>query len=198
MSLIEQGFTKLLAIWAGVLNKHAIAADYWLRYAALNPKDPKCLASAAHHFAALDRGPEAEELLRAAIQRDAQFVPALFNLAFLLQKRQQHDTALDYFNRCLAANDNTDRAHYGKALSLMALERYAEAKQSLQRAIDLQPMSPYGYYQLATLYHRTGEEKSCIKTVKHLSTFEPALAVQLQKEIGVNAGVVDPMDYYRK
>lgn len=198
MSAIERGFTKLLAVWAGVLNKHAIAADYWLRYATLNPKDPKCLASAAHHFAAINKTSEAEDLLQSAIQRDRNFVPALFNLAFLLQKREQHETALQYFNRCLQADDKTDRAHYGKALSLMALERYQEAKQSLQRAIDLQPMSPYGYYQLATLYHRIGEEKSCIKTVKHLSTFEPALAVQLQNEIGVNAGVIDPMDYYRK
>jgi len=90
-----------------------------------------------------------------------------------------------------------DRAHYGRALSLIALDRPEEAKAALQRTIDLQPMSPYGYYQLATLHHRFGDEKACIKLVRKLSQFEPQLAAQLQKETGVQAGVEDPFAKYK-
>jgi len=58
-------------------------------------------------------------------------------------------------------------------------------------------MSPYGYYQLASLHHRLGDDRSCIKLVRKLHQFEPQLAVQLQKETGVEAGVVDPFSKYR-
>ncbi|NBO83327.1 MAG: hypothetical protein EBU75_11035, partial [Betaproteobacteria bacterium] len=60
------------------------------------------------------------------------------------------------------------------------------------------PMSPYGYYQLASLHHKLGDEKACIKLVRKLHKFEPQLAAQLQKETGVQAGVEDPFAHYRK
>jgi hypothetical protein len=59
-------------------------------------------------------------------------------------------------------------------------------------------MSPYGYYQLASLHHKLGDEKACIKLVKKLHQFEPQLAVQLQNETGVSAGVEDPFAKYRQ
>jgi tetratricopeptide (TPR) repeat protein len=125
------------------------------------------------------------------------FAPAWFNLGFLIQKRNNHEEALECFDKAIRFYEKMDRAHYGRALSLIALDRPEEAKAALQRTIDLQPMSPYGYYQLATLHHRFGDEKACIKLVRKLSQFEPQLAAQLQKDTGVQAGVEDPFAKYK-
>ncbi len=59
-------------------------------------------------------------------------------------------------------------------------------------------MGPYGYYQLAGLHHRLGDEKACIKLIRKLHKFEPQLAAQVQRETGVQAGVEDPFASYRK
>ena len=197
MKFFSVAYNALIASWAGLLNRHEIAAEYWLRVAELQPRDAKAFASAAHHKAAGTSTLEAIALLRKAVDVDPKFVAAWFNLGFLLQKQDEHLQALDAFDKAILQDEKLDRGHYGRALSLIALNRHEEAKAALNRTIDLQPMSPYGYYQLAALHHRLGDEKACVKLVRQLSSFEPALAVQLQKETGVKAGVVDPMDYYR-
>jgi tetratricopeptide (TPR) repeat protein len=149
-------------------------------------------------MALLHRNLEAEALLRKSVESDPGYAPAWFNLGFLIQKREDHEEALRCFDMALRFEEKMDRAHYGRALSLIALNRPEEAKASLQRTIDLQPMSPYGYYQLASLHHKLGDEKACIKLVKKLHQFEPQLAVQLQNETGVSAGVEDPFAKYRQ
>jgi len=197
MNAINAWFYKQLAIWASVFKKNDIAAEYWLRVADLRPRDPQPLTVAAHCKSEQGRMAQAEALLRQAIEVDPEYSPAWFNLGFLVQKRDDHTEALRCFDQAARFNEKLDRAHYGRALSLIALNRTEEAKAALQQTIDLQPMSPYGYYQLATLHHKLGDEKSCIKLVRKLSKFEPQLAAQLQQETGVAAGVVDPFSKYR-
>jgi tetratricopeptide (TPR) repeat protein len=197
MNYFAVWFYKKLAFWASVFNRHDIATEYWLRIADLRPKDPHPFTVAAHCKAEENRNLEAELLLRKSLQVAPDYAPAWFNLGFLIQKRSDHTEALICFDKAIRFNEKMDRAHYGRALSLIALDRPEEAKAALQRTIDLQPMSPYGYYQLATLHHRFGDEKACIKLVRKLSKFEPQLAAQLQKETGVQAGVEDPFAKYR-
>ena len=197
MNRVNAWFYKQVAIWASVFKKNDIATEYWIRVAALRPRDPQPFTVAAHCKSEQGRSAQAEALLRKALEVDPEYSPAWFNLGFLLQKREDHAEAIKCFDQAARFNEKLDRAHYGRALSLIALVGSEEAKAALQRTIDLQPMSPYGYYQLATLHHRLGDEKSCIKLVRKLSKFEPQLAAQLQKETGVAAGVVDPFSKYR-
>lgn len=197
MNYLAVWFYKKLAFWASVFNRHDIAAEYWMRIADRRPKDPQPFTAAAHSKAEAGRNSEAEALLRRSVALAPDFAPAWFNLGFLLQKRSSHEEALACFDKAIRFYEKMDRAHYGRALSLIALDRPEEAKAALQRTIDLQPMSPYGYYQLATLHHRFGDEKACIKLVRKLSQFEPQLAAQLQKETGVQAGVEDPFAKYK-
>lgn len=198
MRVINTWYFGQIAHWAMVLKKYAVAADYWLRVAELKPKDPLPFTVAAHCKSELKRNLEAETLLRKAVEVDPGYAPAWFNLGFLIQKRNDHEEALRCFDKAIRFQEKMDRAHYGRALSLIALDRPEEAKAALERTIDLQPMSPYGYYQLASLHHRLGDEKACIKLVRKLHKFEPQLAVQLQRETGVQAGVEDPFAVYRK
>ena len=197
MKAISVWVYKNLAFWATVFKKHEMAAEYWLRIAELRPKDPLPLTAAAHSMTEAQRPSEAEALLRRCTSVHPHYAAAWFNLGFMVQKREDHEDALHCFDQAIRHNEKLDRAHYGRALSLIALDRPEEAKAALKRTIDLQPMSPYGYYQLATLHHRLGDDSSCIKLVKKLSAFEPQLAAQLQKETGVKAGVEDPFAKYR-
>jgi tetratricopeptide (TPR) repeat protein len=198
MKFLNRWFFQLIAYWAIILKKHDIAADYMVRAAALKPTDPRPLTTAASCMNACGRNAEAEALLRRAVDVAPGYAAAWFNLGFLLQKRQQHEEALACFDQAIQHDDKMDRAHYGRALSLVALGRHEEAKAALERTIDLQPMSPYGYYQLASLHHKLGDDKACIKLVRKLHKFEPQLAVQLQRETGVQAGVQDPFSSYRR
>lgn len=198
MTALTCWYYSMIAYWASILKQEEIAADYWLRYAALRPRQAYPLVCAAHCKTVSQRMAEAEALLRKAVDVEPRFASAWFNLGFILQRRGEHGEALNAFDQAIRFNEKLDRAHYGQALSLIALDRPEEAKAALQRTIDLQPMGPYGYYQLAKLHHRLGDEKACIRLVKKLHQFEPQLAVQLQTETGVKAGVEDPFAQYHK
>ncbi|MEN9772414.1 MAG: hypothetical protein RJA58_1057 [Pseudomonadota bacterium] len=192
-------YSTQVANWAMLFKKFEIAADYWIRVAEARPRKAALpLTTAATCMAELKRGLEAEALLRKAIEVEPDYSAAWFNLGFLIQKREDHEEALRCFDMAIRFHDKMDRAHYGRALSLIALNRPEEAKAALERTIDLQPMGPYGYYQLAGLHHRLGDEKACIKLIRKLHKFEPQLAAQIQRETGVQAGVEDPFAQYRK
>ena len=114
---------------------------------------------------------------------------AWYNLGYLQQESQRHDDALASFDRAIAIDPKLDLAHYGRALSLIKTERLEEAIEPLKRNTELQPLSPYGFYQLAHVYHRLGRTEAAAKVIRRLSGFEPQVARQLERETGI---VPDP------
>jgi tetratricopeptide (TPR) repeat protein len=103
-----------------------------------------------------------------------------------------HAEALVSFERALELDPKLDRAWYGKALSLIKLQRLDEATEALIHNTELQPMSPFGWYQLAHVYNRQGQVDSVKKVIRKLSGFEPKVALQLQRETGVDIGFKGP------
>jgi tetratricopeptide (TPR) repeat protein len=192
LKLVNHWFYKQLGIWSGILGRQGLAAEYWLEAQRYQPNNAAALVTAANHLSLNQQFAEAEAVLRKSLEIDSTQAAAWFNLGFLLQKRDEHEQALAAFDQAVRHHDRLDRAHYGRALSLMALERNQEAKAALQRTVDLQPMSPYGYYHLAVLQFKMGDEKAYKKITRKLGSFEPKLALQLQQETGVDAGVRDP------
>lgn len=192
MRLLKHWFYKQLGIWSGIFGRQGLAAEYWLDAQRFKPDNAAALVTAANHLSLNQQFAEAEAVLRKSLDIDSNQSAAWFNLGFLLQKRDEHEQALAAFDQAIRHHDRLDRAHYGRALSLMALERNQEAKAALQRTVDLQPMSPYGYYHLAVLQFKMGDEKAYKKITRKLGSFEPKLALQLQQETGVDAGVRDP------
>lgn len=192
MNMIGAWYNKQIGIWAGIFGKNEIAAEYWVRAQAYDSQNASMLVTAANHLALAQKNTEAEALLRKSLLINDKQASAWFNLGFLVQKRNEHEEALHAFDQAIRFHDGLDRAHYGRALSLMALGRNEEARAALQRTVDLQPMSPYGYYHLAVLQFKMGDEKAYRKTTRKLGSFEPKLAVQLQRETGIDAGVKDP------
>ncbi len=71
---------------------------------------------------------------------------------------------------------------------LIRLQRYDEAIVALKRNTELQPMSPYGWYQLARVHIDKKQPDEAVKIIRHLKGFEPKVAAQLERETGLLVG----------
>jgi Tfp pilus assembly protein PilF len=58
---------------------------------------------------------------------------------------------------------------------------------ALKRNTELQPMSPYAWYQLARVHVDRQEPGEAVKIIRHLRGFEPKVAAQLERETGLLA-----------
>ena len=58
---------------------------------------------------------------------------------------------------------------------------------ALKRNTELQPMSPYGWYQLARVHVDRQNPEEAVKIIRHLKGFEPKVAAQLERETGLLA-----------
>ena len=163
---------------------HAAAAHY-RRARDLAPQDAR--AAAAHAFALATAGERRSAIAAfdAALALRPAWADVHFDRGFLLQAAGEHAAALGAFDAALALDADHDRALYGKALSLIALGRPDEAVAPLERNTRLQPLSPYGWYQLGRLQHDRGKADKTRAIIARLATFDPAVAAQLERETGL-------------
>lgn len=176
---------RQMATWARLFRRDDVALGYWRRIHAARPEDPRVLASVAHLAAQRGATGEAIALLDQAVTRDPSDAPSWFNLGFLRQKNGDHDGALAAFGRAVSLDPKLDRAWYGQGISLMQAGRLQEAIEPLTRNTRLQPMSPFGWYQLGHVHARLGQRAEAEKMVRRLAQFEPQVARQLAREIGL-------------
>jgi len=192
VSALAAWYYKQMAVWSGVLKRDEMALEYWQRLRAERPRDATVVATIAHVRAGSGHRDEAIALMHQALEIDPRRAAHWFNLGFLQQERGDHEDAISSFERAIALDEKLDRAHYGKGLSLVKLGRTEEAIAPLKKNCELQPMSPYGWYQLAHVYHRLGDSKRVAQVIKQLAGFEPKVAKQLERETGVVVGVEVP------
>ena len=187
MGRLERWYWQQIATWSLVFGMKAPAVRCYERILAADPDDTRALASMGFQLAQQDRLREA----LARFDRVARLAPeradAHYNRAFLLQKLNDHEAALDAFARTIAIAPDHDLALYGKALSLIALKRLDEAVAPLERNTRLQPMSPYGWYQLGRVQFDRGKPEKTQTIIDHLGRFEPKVAAQLARETGLKA-----------
>ena len=153
------------------------------------PADAYALASRAHIHAQAGRRDaaiaDAQALVAAHPQRAA---GDWFNLGYLLEAADRLDEAEAAFRHAIGINDQLDRAWYGLGLVLIRQQRFDEAVAVLERNTQLQPMSPFGWYQLARAQVDRGQPEQARKIIRHLKTFEPKVAAQLERETGIGVG----------
>jgi Tfp pilus assembly protein PilF len=63
--------------------------------------------------------------------------------------------------------------------------RSDEALVALKRNTELQPMSPFAWYQLARVHFDRHEAQQTLEIIRHLQGFEPKVAEQLKRETGL-------------
>ena len=184
---IRRWFLNHMAAWCVLFRRRDRALEYYARMLALDPHDALALASIGFNYAQLGRLREALGMFDRVAAIKPHDAEAHFDRGFLLQELGDHEGALGAFRRALAINQDHDRALYGMALSLIATRRLDEAVAPLRKNTRLQPMSPFGWYQLARVFHQLGRLEEMQKVLDHLATFEPKVARQLQREIGFAA-----------
>jgi tetratricopeptide (TPR) repeat protein len=185
MQALAVWYQKQIAIVSLLFKKTEIAISAWERVLEIRPGDTEALSALAHLHAEQGRKAQAVTILEQLVKQAPDLAFNWFNLGFLQQEAHQHEAALESFDRAMALDEKLDRAFYGKALSLIKLGRVDEAVPLLKKNTELQPMSPFGWYQLAHAYHRLGEKDRVAKVIRRLSEFEPKVALQLEQETGV-------------
>lgn len=70
---------------------------------------------------------------------------------------------------------------------LIKLRRLDDAIIALRRNTELQPMSPYGWYQLARVHVDRQEPDEAVKIIRRLKGFEPKVAAQLERQTGLRS-----------
>ena len=187
MGPLERWYLRQVSTWALVLGLKAAARRAQERILAADPDDARALMSVGFMLAQEDRFREAlARFDRAASAAPGDFT-AHYNRAYLMQKLNDHEAALDAFARALAIEPDNDLALYGQALSLISLRRLDEAVAPLEKNTKLQPMSPYGWYQLGRVQFERGKPEKTQSIIDHLATFEPKIAAQLARETGLKA-----------
>ena len=179
---------KLRAIVLLVFARNQAAERVFDTMLARWPQDAYALASRAHLRA--ERGAreealaDAQALVTAHPQRKA---ADWFNLAFMLEEAGRLADAEAAFRRAVELDPKLDRAWYGLGLTLIRQQRYDDAVVALKRNTELQPMSPYGWYQLARAQMDRHDPDETRKIIRHLKTFDPKVAAQLERETGLAA-----------
>jgi tetratricopeptide (TPR) repeat protein len=187
---LHRWYLNQAAAWCVLFRRRDVALDFYRRMLELDPEDALALASLGFQHAQLGQKRDALAMFERLAALKPDDAEAHFDRGFLLQELGDHEAAMAAFRRALAANPDHDRAHYGLALSLIATGRHAEAVAPLKRNTRLQPMSPYGWYQLARVEHDLGHVKEAQKILDPLATFEPRIARQLARETGLTTEIL--------
>jgi len=156
------------------------------------PLDRYALASRAHVLVQLNRLDESissQQQLVLLAGPQLQRAAAWFNLGYVLQQAGRHEEARPAFEKATEYDPGMDRAWYGLALVLIHQQQFHEAKRALKKNTELQPMSPYGWYRLAEVNLALGEPEKLRQVIEHLRQFEPGVAVQLERDMGLAGSV---------
>jgi predicted Zn-dependent protease len=177
---------KLGALMLLLLDCRAAAEAVLDEMLARWPDDPYALASRAQLKAQAGRRDDAI----ADAQRLVQVHPRRsgadwLRLASLLESADRLPEAELAFRQAVALDDTLQDAWYGLGLTLVRQQRFGEAMPALLRNTELQPRSPYGWYQLARVHLARRDPEAARRAIHRLQGVEPEAAAQLQRETGL-------------
>ena len=134
---------------------------------------------------------DAKPALLHALQLEPDNVEAVAALAEAEDGLGELADAEAHAQRALAAAGGHATANLVMGLVRMKQERYAEAREALERAVAGDPNSPKAHYQLSLAYARLGDEASARKHVelyqRRLAEIEERVA-QLRTATGLSGG----------
>ncbi len=171
-----------------VIGRNAQALAVFDRWCAVGPRPQYPRASRAHLHAQAGRHQAALDDYDALLRLKADDARTWFNRASCSSRWVAGTKRWPPFSGPPTLSPELDRAWYGQGLVLIRMQRFDEAIVALKRNTELQPMSPYGWYQLARIHVDRKEPDEAVKIIRHLKGFEPKVAAQLERETGLLAG----------
>ncbi len=182
---VRRGYWNQIAAWSLLFRQREPALRCYRKMLEHDPLDARALASIGYQQAQAGENRAALATLDRVVALAPDNAEYHFDRGYLLQQLNDHDGAMSAFRRALECNADHDRALYGLALSLIACRRIEEAVAPLKRNTKLQPMSPYGWYQLARVEFDLGHRDEAQRIIDHVAKFEPKVARQLARETGL-------------
>ncbi len=176
---------KLLSSIAELAKDYEKCARYWIKITILFPDRYDFFTTTATFLALTNKNCEAEIFLKSALKLNPSYSPALFNLGFLKQKKNEHSSAVIYFSQSIDNDPKLDRAYFGRGISYMKINKYDMAIKDFNKTIELQPYGPHAYYYLCIIMNKIKRNSEAKKIIDKLLNFEPQIANQLKKELNL-------------
>jgi tetratricopeptide (TPR) repeat protein len=166
-----------------VLGGKSIARDVYEKMVKLDPNDAIALASVGNLRMEAGDSIGAVSAFVDLVERHPGNADGWFNLGYIYEQRDDVGPAERCLREAVRLDKNLDRAWYGLALVLIRTGRLHEAVDALKINVKLQPMSPYGFYQLGMTQHHLGNAAEARRIVEQLRGFEPKFAATLERDI---------------
>lgn len=182
---------RLVLVWRAkallFLGMRAAAKGVFLELVKRWPDDVLALNSLAYDAIQSQHPAIALDYYARVLKLQPQVSNAHFNHAFVAEELGLSDVAEQGFRAALRIEEKMDRAWYGLGLVLVRQGRLSEALDALKRNTTLQPMSPFGWYQMARVHVDLQQPEEARAVIRHLKGFEPKVAAQLERETGLRA-----------
>ena len=158
----------------------------WCSWRSLHrqPGNAFALATLAH-LRAGQRHPCKALLWQRRVVRSQNHVAAhWYNQGFLQERLGQPQQAEQSFRQALKLSERLDLAWFGLGLALQQQGRLEEAVTAFQVNAQQQPFSPAAWSEMARVYRSLGRVERAQEVLRHLSSFEPKVALALAEEWG--------------
>lgn len=162
------------------------ATTEYLEARAFNSDRGEGLVDLAHVAALVGDFRHAEDNLREALEIDPTFTAAYVNLADLFRSQQRDEDAAGVLRAGLEAAADRAAIEFSLGLTLVRLQRHAEALAHLKSAHRMRPETIRFGYVYAVAQFDTGRQASALRTLEHLHARYPANRDVLQLLVGYN------------
>jgi tetratricopeptide (TPR) repeat protein len=125
-------------------------------------------------YQARGRSAEVEPMLRAAIQRDPDFFPALVTLVQWLESRGRSQEAQALLAKNLKEHPDAALPQHTQGLALIRSGKTAQAMPALRNAARLEPLNAQYGYVLAVALHDSGKIDEACEQLEKLIKQQPA------------------------
>jgi serine/threonine protein kinase/tetratricopeptide (TPR) repeat protein len=166
------------------------AVEFFQSATELDPTYALAYAGMADSFALLERYgvlppadvmPRAKAAAQRALENDPELAEAHASLAIIATYYDWDWPAAEGgFRRALTLKPGYPTAHHWFAFLLAAMERHAEAWEEIQRARDLDPLSPIINTNVGTLLYFAGRFDEAVQELRRTLAVEPDFAVAHQ------------------
>ncbi len=116
---------------------------------------------------------EAAEASRHALQLSPRHPMALFNLGVTLLEMGRTDQAITWFTAALQEDPKRADTYYYLGHAYLTQQRSAEARRSLQKAVELNPDLQMAHLTLAKLARQQGDQKGVQEALKGVTGLPP-------------------------
>ncbi len=159
--LTEEGLQEAIQLLEAGLK---IAGENALLYAGLAYAWWECVDMGVRQE---DAVPIAEEYARKALSLDPDIPQAHLVLGIIDQGyRGNQRSSIRRFRQALSADPNDYDSHFWLSYGSCLVGRTAEALQLAQRAIDLDPLNPVGYFALSIVHYYDGRFELAVETTR--------------------------------